>query len=126
MSVETGAGVIIGKFGAMATLGAVAALLGAGIMAIFRPPKTRKELFLQGAVALASSFLFGGTAVKVLAHFTGWVNLTTDNIVDISQFTMMVYGLIGALSWGAFGGLAELRDKIAKDPIQAVKDVKNL
>lgn len=126
MSVETGAGVLLSKFGIMTSLGAVAALLGAGIMAVFRPPKTRKELFLQGAVALGSSFLFGGTAVKVLAHLTGWVNLATDNVLDVSQFTIMVYGMIGALSWGLFGGLAELRDKIAEDPIQAVKDVKNI
>lgn len=126
MSVETGAGVLITKYGAMALLGSAAALLGAGIMAVFRPPKSRKEMFLQGVVALGSSFLFGGTAVKVLAHITGWVDLAHDNIVDISQFTVMVYGLIGAFSWGLFGGIAYFRDKFEADPIQAIKDVKDL
>lgn len=126
MSVEAGAGALITKYGAMALLGSAAALLGAGIMAVFRPPKSRKEMFLQGIVALGSSFLFGGTAVKVLAHLTGWVDLAHDNIVDISQFTVMIYGLIGAFSWGLFGGIAHFRDKFEADPVQAIKDVKDL
>jgi hypothetical protein len=38
--------------------------MGAAMMAVFRPPKSRKELFLQGAVALGTSLMFGG-AVSV-------------------------------------------------------------
>lgn len=126
MSAEAGAGILIWKFGLVKLLGLGAALIGAGIMAIFRPPLSRKELFLQGAVALASSLLFGGVAVNVIANFTGWIDLSKASMEDIVQFNAMVHGLIGALAWGMFGGLAVLRDKFSSDPIQAVKDIKNV
>lgn len=126
MSAETGAGIMIWKFGMLKVLGFGAALLGAGIMAIFRPPQTRKELFLQGVVALASSFMFGGVAVNVLANSTSWINLTSASFSDIIQFNIMVHGLIGAISWGVFGGLAVLRDKFGSDPVQTVKDIRDL
>lgn len=129
MAEPTASGVLgfaIWKFGTVKLLGFGAALIGAGIMAIFRPPKTRKEMFLQGAVALASSLLFGGTAVSVIASVTGWINLLTAPLADIIQFNAMVHGLIGAMAWGIFGGLAVLRDKFGSDPIQTIKDVKQL
>lgn len=126
MSAEAGAGALIAKFGMVKILSFGAALVGAGIMAVFRPPRTRKELFMQGAVALGSSLLFGGTAVNVLAHLTGWIDLATANMSDIVQFNATVHGLIGAMAWGLFGGLAVLRDKFSSDPIQAVKDIHNL
>lgn len=120
-------GFAIWKFGAVKVFGLGAALLGAGIMAIFRPPPTRREMFLQGAVALSSSLLFGGAAVTALAGFSFFgINLLTAPMVDIIQFNAMVHGLIGAMAWGVFGGLAVLRDKFSSDPIQAVKDIKSL
>lgn len=118
---------ILWKFGAVKFFGLGAALVGAGIMAIFRPPKTRKEMFMQGAVALASSLLFGGVAVNALAGFSVFgINLLTAPLADIIQFNAMVHGLIGAMAWGVFGGLAVLRDKFSSDPIQAVRDIKDL
>ena len=126
MPAETGASILVLKFGLLKILALGAALIGASIMAIFRPPKTRKELFLQGAVALGSSLVFGGTLTSVIAHFTGWVDLKTSSMEDIINFTAMVYGMIGALSWGVFGGLAVLRDKFGSDPIQTVKDIKDI
>ncbi len=112
------------KFGLIKLLAFGSALLGAGIMAIFRPPRTRREMFMQGVVALSSSFLFGGVAVGAIAGYTGWINLITAPFTDIIQFNIMVHGLIGALSWGVFGGLAVLRDKFGSDPIAAIKDLK--
>lgn len=126
MPAETGASLLVLKFGLMKMLGFGAALVGAGMMAIFRPPKNRKELFMQGAVALGSSLLFGGTLTSAFAHWTGWVDMKTSSIEDIVQFTSMVYGMIGALSWGVFGGLAVLRDKFGSDPVQTIHDIKNL
>lgn len=119
-------GLAIWKFGALKLLGLGAALLGAGIMAIFRPPKTRKELFLQCAVALGASLLFGGPAVSALDFYLDWIDLSTASLEDIFQFTGAVHGLIGALSWGIFGGLSVLRDRVGHDPVQAVKDVKDV
>lgn len=117
-------GLAIWKFGGLKIFGLGAALIGAGIMTIFRPPKTRKELFWQCAVALGVSLLFGGPAVLALDYWCDWIDLKTAPLEDIFQFTGAVHGLLGALSWGIFGGLSALRDRIGVDPVQAVKDVK--
>lgn len=127
MSAEGIAGLTLWKFGTVKLLGFGAALIGAAIMAVFRPPKSRKEMFMQGTVALGSSLLFGGAVVTALAGFQVFgVNLDTSPMVDIIQFNAMVHGLIGALAWGVFGGLAVLRDKFGSDPIQTVRDIKDL
>lgn len=122
---STAAGFVLWKFGSLKLIGFGAALIGAGIMAIFRPPKTKKELFLQGAVALAASFLFGPSAVKFADYYFSWVDLTHAKFEDVLQFNAMVHGLIGAIAWGVFGGIAVLRDRFGSDPIQTVKDVKD-
>lgn len=120
-------GFAIWKFGAIKLFGLGSALIGAGMMAAFRPPKTRKEMFMQAAVALGCSLLFGGAAVTALAGFDFFaVDLIRSSMVDVIQFNAMVHGLIGATAWGAFGGLAVLRDKFGSDPIQTVKDIKDL
>lgn len=114
MSLEgSGLAALITKYGWIkaATLGS--ALLGALLMAVFRPPKTRKEMLMQAIIALGSSYLFGDSVYSIV---TKWVPL--DYVA--------VHGLVGALSWGIFGGLAHMRDKVAADPIQAVKDVKDI
>ena len=127
MSTETGLGLLIYKFGLVKVMGFGAALLGAGMMAIFRPPPTRKELFMQGCVALGVSLLFGGAVVNILAGFDVFsINLKTSPMPDIIQFNAMVHGMLGAMAWGIFGGLAVLRDKFGSDPIQTVKDLKDL
>lgn len=119
-------GALVYKFGAIKLAGLGAALAGAGIMAIFRPPKTRKELFFQCAVALGSSLLFGGSAVRAFDYYFDWIDMTTAPFEEVLQFTGAVHGIIGAVSWGLFGGLSVLRDKLGSDPVQAVKDVKDV
>lgn len=126
MSAEAGASIALWKLGSLKFAGFGAALIGAGIMTIFRPPKTKKEMFLQGACALASSFLFGGTAVSFIDYHSDWINLTTASFNDAMQFTVMVHGLIGALSWGIFGGIASFREKLGNDPIEAIKEIKDV
>lgn len=114
MSLESGAaGALLAKYGwlKLATLGS--ALLGATLMAVFRPPKTRKEVLLHALVALGGSFLFGNTAHAILSK---WVEM------DLTA----AHGLVGALSWGAFGGLATFRDKFESNPVEAVKNVKDV
>jgi hypothetical protein len=128
MELSTGSalGYAIGKFGMVKLLGFGAALVGAGLMAIFRPPLTRKELFLQGAVALGCSLLLGGVFVSYLDSLFDWINLATAPIEEVIQFNVAVHGLLGALSWGIFGGLAVVRDRVSKDPVEVVKDVRGL
>lgn len=120
MSFESGAlGALIYKIGFAKFLGLGAALVGAGIMAIMRPPQSRKELFFQALVAIAGSLLFGGFAVEAFVHFSHWAAVSYEIVGAI-------HGLIGAISWGVFGGIAVLRDRLSKDPIQVAKDIKEL
>ena len=106
----------------LATLGA--AFLGAGMMAAFRPPKTRRELFLQSAVALGSSFLFGDTICSVILHTITLIDVASFQ--DYLNFQITIHGLVGALSWGIFGGMAHLRDKIGKRSLdESINDIRN-
>lgn len=127
MSIESGifAG-IAAKYGWVKLFTLGAALGGALLMAAFRPPKTRKEMFLQAAVALGCSILLGDTVVKGLDHFFDFIDLNTASWLDFLQFYVSVHGVVGALSWGIFGGLAHLRDKVGTDPIGAAKEIKDV
>ena len=115
-SIEAAFAAVITKFGWLKFSTFAAALAGAALMIIFRPPKNRKELFLQGIVALSSSFLFGPLAVKAASTWTGF---------GVEDVLIPAHALVGALSWGIFGGLATLRDKVATDPKGAIQDVKD-
>lgn len=112
-TLESGLAAIATKFGwiKLATLGA--AVGGAAIMAMFRPPKTRKEVAAHAFVALASSLIFGNSVYAI-----------AQNYVPLDM--VAVHGLIGALSWGAWAGLASWRDKFAENPTQAIKEIKDV
>lgn len=116
-SIESALGVLIAKFGWLKFTTFAAALAGAAMMAIFRPPKTRKELFLQAVVALACSYMFGPMGISIAEN---WMSVPPERLIA------PVHGMIGALSWGAFGGLAHLRDKLSVDPKGAIQDVKDV
>lgn len=127
MSLEGGAvGALIAKYGALKLLTVGAALVGASMMAIFRPPKTKKEMFYQGAVALGCSLMFGDVVCAMIDYWFDFINMATSPREQVIQFVVAVHGLVGAMSWGLFGGIAFLRDKFGSDPIQAVKDIKNV
>lgn len=127
MSIEsTAIGALIAKYGWLKLFTLGASVAGAGLMAVFRPPKSRKEMFLQATVALTCSFLFGDTAVKWADSFFAFIDLNTAPYWDFLQFYITVHGLVGAFSWGLVGGLAAYRDKFTNDPVQAVKDVKSI
>lgn len=97
-----------------ATLGAAG--LGALLMAVARPPKSRKEMMLQAFVALGTSFLFGDLLWQATLHYVPFLD---DRIA--------AHGLTGALSWGAFGGLAHFRDKLGSKSIdETVSDIRKL
>lgn len=127
MSVEsTAIGALLTKFGWLKIFTLGAALAGAGLMAIFRPPKTKKEMFLQGCVALGCSFLFGDTVVNLLDGWFSFIDAATSPIDKWMQFAIAVHGLVGALSWGIFGGIAYVRDKVGVNPIEAAKEIKDV
>lgn len=116
MSIESGVlGGIIAKVGLAKFLTLGVALLGAAVMAVFRPPQSRKEMAMQAAVALGSSLMFGDLFVSLAHH---WLDTPIEDLV------VPINGLVGALSWGAFGGLAHYRDKLSNRPIdESIKDV---
>jgi hypothetical protein len=87
-------------------------VLGAVMMAVFDPPKSKKAMFGQAAVAGISSLFFGPLAVKTLDHYVDWIALHTATPLEALEVAAPVYLLIGALSWGVFGGLAKLREII--------------
>lgn len=125
MSLEGGAlGAIIAKYGALKLLTIGAALVGASLMAIFRPPKTKKELFYQGAVALGCSLMFGDVVASMIDYWFDFINMATSPREAVIQFVVAVHGLVGAFSWGLFGGIAAMRDKFGSDPMQVYKDLK--
>lgn len=125
-SIESGVLAFIAKFGLVKTFTLGAALAGASLMAVFRPPKSRKEMFLQATVALGCSFLFGDTLTHMLDSWLDFIDYKSSPWEAWMQFAITVHSFVGAMSWGLFGGLAHMRDKVESDPIQAAKDVKDL
>ncbi len=126
MSVESGvAGALIAKFGLLKLFTLGAALAGAAMMAIFRPPKTKREMLYQAAIALGSSFLFGNVFAEMIDYWFDFINMETASLERVVQFQVAVHGLVGAVSWGIFGGVAVLRDKFFTDPMGTVRDIKN-
>lgn len=91
-----------------------AAAVGVGIMAIMRMPKTRMEMFYQGMVAIAASILFGDSVASFAAYY-----------FPFKIEPAAIHGFVGALSWGIFGGLAHLRDKVESKPLdESINDVR--
>jgi hypothetical protein len=128
-AIETGSAwgiAALTKFGWLKLFSLSGALAGAGMMALFRPPKTRKELFIQGAVALTASLLFGNVVTDLADFWLDFIDLNTAPLQRVIEFTVTVHGLVGAMSWGIFGGIAQFRDKLANDPLAAIKEVKTL
>lgn len=126
-TIESGVlGALAAKYGWLKLLTLGSALSGAILMAAFRPPRTRKEMFLQAVVALGCSFLFGDTLTHFLDNWLDFVDFATSPWEQWMQFAITIHGLVGALSWGLFGGLAHLRDKVATDPIGTVKEIKDV
>lgn len=89
-----------------------AGVLGAVLMAIFEPPKDKKTMFGQAAVAGIGSLFFGPVAVRAADHYFAFIDLVNATPIEALETAAPVYLLIGAVSWGAFGALAKLREII--------------
>lgn len=87
-------------------------VLGAVIMAVFEPPKDKKTMFGQAAVAGVGGLFFGPVAVRALDYYTDFINLATATPIEALETAAPVYLLLGAMSWGVFGALAKLREII--------------
>lgn len=113
----TGAG-IFAKVALLSGFG----LLGAAFIAAVDPPKTRKQLFLQAAVAIMLSLVVGPIAVSAFDYYLDFVDLSKVPIQLYMEVAAPIYALIGAMSWGVVGFLAKLRDLVNTDGARILKD----
>lgn len=96
------------------------AAAGALLMAIVDPPATKRELFFRVLVAFLASYLLGDVIFEWLQHTSAFAFLDTTK----RAHNVAVDGMVGALGWFVFGGLAMWLKRFRADPVQAVKDVK--
>jgi hypothetical protein len=88
--------------------------LGGAIMALFDPPATRRELFIQAAVAGTGSLIFGHVGAAAAAHYL--------TFIPADDARIPAYFLVGAVSWGAFGFLAKVRRGLSEKVADKVID----
>lgn len=116
---ETGTGAgLITKFILLSGFG----LLGAAFIAAVDPPKTRKQLFLQAAVAITLSLILGPIAVSAFDYYLDFVNLGQVTFEMYMEVAAPIYAIIGAFSWGLIGFVAKLRDLLASEGARMLKD----
>jgi hypothetical protein len=78
---------------------------------------TRREIFLRGAVALGTSYLFGDVAVSfVSAQGFAWFNPGAHRDA--------VLGLLGCSGWGLMGGFHMVAQRFRRDPFKTVKQIR--
>lgn len=96
------------------------ATIGALIMVAVGPKTiTRREIFLRGFVAMATSYLFGDTALAYVGSLgVAWFKPETHQAA--------VLGLLGCSGWGLMGGLHVVAQKFRRDPFKTVRQVKDL
>jgi hypothetical protein len=98
---EAAAGGLLAKF--LPTLGATA--LGACVMAMFDPPRTRAEVFQHAISAGAGWWLFGDLGHRACIRVVGMV---LDNVPP-EQLLLPSHFLVGCLAWAVFGAASRFR-----------------
>lgn len=83
---------------------------------------TRKEVFWRGATAGIGSLTFGKPAVLWVDSLFDWYNLAGLSGVEQFELVAPVYLLLGALSWGLFGALAQFAEIVRSRGGKAVAD----
>ena len=116
-SIESVIAFLAAKVGVTKLLTLASVFAGVFLMAIFRPPSSRKEVIQHGLVALLSSFLAGPLLSKLTSSWLG---------VPIDDVLIPVHGFIGAFSWAVWSGAATWRDRLIKDPQGAINDAKDI
>lgn len=98
------------------------AALGAAIMIVIEPPKTRRELFWRLVAAFICSAMLGQVAFDFL-HSLSWFAF-----LDASKrpHTAAVDFIVGGGGWFLLGGVGVILRKARTDPIGAVDDVKKV
>lgn len=97
-----------GTLAAKAAVAGGAGVLGALAIAAVNPPATRREMFLHALAAGIGSLTFGPLVVRALAHYVTVLNPPTIEVA------VPIYFVVGALSWGVFSMIAQVRAFIAQ------------
>lgn len=96
------------------------ASLGAALMIVIEPPKTRKELFWRLVAAFVCSAIFGEFAMDLLKSFSLFVFL--DPLKRSHQAAIDF--IVGGSGWFLLGGGGVLLRRFKGDPLPVIEDIK--
>jgi hypothetical protein len=96
------------------------AALGAALMIVIEPPKTRKELFWRLVAAFICSAMFGELAMDWL-HSVSWFAFL-DPAKRSHQAAIDF--IVGGSGWFILGGGGVMLRRFKGDPVATVKDAK--
>jgi hypothetical protein len=96
------------------------AALGAALMIVIEPPKTRKELFWRLVAAFICSAMFGELAMDWL-HSVSWFAFL-DPFKRSHQAAIDF--IVGGSGWFILGGGGVMLRRFKGDPVTTVKDAK--
>lgn len=96
------------------------AALGAAIMILVDPPKSRRDLFIRVFVAMACSILFGELVFDWLRSMSVFSWLDPFKRAHVSA----IDGIVGAVGFSVASGSAVWLRRFRKDPIKAIDEVK--
>lgn len=98
------------------------ATLGAALMIVIEPPKTRKELFWRLVAAFICSAIFGEVVMDALKSFSFFAFLDPAK----RSHQAAVDFVVGGGGWFILGGGGVLLRKFKGDPAAAAEDAKKI
>lgn len=98
------------------------ATLGAAIMIVIEPPKTRRELFWRLVAAFVCSAIFGELAMDFLKSLSWLAFLDPAKRSHQAAIDFMV----GGSGWFLLGGGGVLLRKFRGDPVATVEEAKKV
>jgi hypothetical protein len=104
--------------------GLICAVIGAGLMAMLRPPKDSKSLAAHGFAALGTCYLIGDWVVSIVVHSTlvnVLLNVSAYSPEELTGLDRGVNGLLGMFAWGLLSAALSLRDKMQESPISVLE-----
>lgn len=107
---------------ATAALKFMPAAVGAAIMVLVDPPKTKKDLFIRAFCAFGCSYLFGDTLFDFLDSTTMFAFLDPAK----HAHRVAVEGVVGACGFFVAGGAANWLKAFKRKPLDTVKETREV
>lgn len=101
---------------------AIIGVIGALTIAAVSPPQTKREIFWRALVAFIGSLVFGPACVRLIDHYTTWIDLQHADALSAIEQAAPIYFAAGGLSWFVFGLAASLAALIRDQGPQALVD----